>query len=217
MSSSVNLLGMPSEIVLEIFLNMSVEEILQRCRTSTFFNAICEDDNFWKIYDREHKIPKLTNSWKESAIASIAYNELTLDKNFLKNMNFLINAKKTGIDHPLPKEILYKIDNYILTLSWNVENIFTKEDKQKLQQQTPLLPVTNMHSLLDVSYGIVYERKIQFTPAEFMRIKCFFFRPKLVGYTPTYSASEYLLIVDLKQLIQEIIFQIASTVYLLHQ
>jgi hypothetical protein len=50
----MSLNSLPSETLFNILLNLSLEDIQEKCRVNTQFNIICNDEVFWKEYLRIH-------------------------------------------------------------------------------------------------------------------------------------------------------------------
>jgi hypothetical protein len=44
----LQLQALPIEILLDIFLHVTIFDTGRLCQTSTFFAALCSDDSFWK-------------------------------------------------------------------------------------------------------------------------------------------------------------------------
>jgi len=198
MSSTANLLTMPPEMVLEIFLNMSAEEILQRCRTSTFFNSICNDPHFWKLYAREHGIPLTESTWKASVIDAYKYEQTTLNDISLYHIEHVTGNK-------LPSKFLYKIQDDDLTFVWNVGNVFTEKQKQELEKHNgSMFSSINNINFGEEAYGLTYERQVHVTSEGKLTIECFFFRTKTF-YKPKYSINHFLRKTKITRLFDQIV------------
>jgi len=59
----------PKDVTVEILLNLSVKEILQKCRVSRQYDVVCQDDRFWKRYAQERmglkEKPEMVKTWKD--------------------------------------------------------------------------------------------------------------------------------------------------------
>jgi len=116
--SSIDLLSLPPEIVFQIIMSLSVDEILQKCRTSVFFNDICNNEFFWKEYARKHKIP----------LKSISSKASVRETAFIKK-KITSRYERSFVENGIPNEIHYRIDGDSLsikfTLTENIPRIFT--------------------------------------------------------------------------------------------
>jgi hypothetical protein len=115
----MSLLELPPEMVTQILLSLPIEEILDKCRTSRFFNDICNSEQFWHAYAKEHHIPKTLNTWKDSVLVAI-------------DVSFVADQKAPGryffhisiLDHGRMTKVMFKINSVALeeTLKQIVEN-----------------------------------------------------------------------------------------------
>jgi len=59
----------PKDTTVEILLNLSVKEILQKCRINKQYESICQDDRFWRRYAQEKmrlkEKPEMVETWKD--------------------------------------------------------------------------------------------------------------------------------------------------------
>jgi len=76
--SELNLLDLEPEVVWEILLLLPAEEILSKCRTSTFFREICNSEDFWRAYSKGRNIRKSHMTWKRSARNPKLYMDMTI-------------------------------------------------------------------------------------------------------------------------------------------
>jgi len=72
-------MALPPEILQETLLNLSVKEILRKCRVSRQYNDFCQDDQFWKRYARERMglKGKAVRTWKELVLIRTRMSEYT--------------------------------------------------------------------------------------------------------------------------------------------
>lgn len=65
--TTISLLDLPNELIFEVLLSLPLEEIIDKCRTSTFVNNFCKEDYFWELYSKRMKLPqkKGPGTWKE--------------------------------------------------------------------------------------------------------------------------------------------------------
>jgi len=108
--STISPVNLPPEIVFDILMTLPVDDILQRCRTSKFFNDICNNEYFWKMYAQSRDIPLTKQKWKESVA------DVTFIKKHITPRN---NSEKILFNSfGLPKEIFYRIDDNVLVIKF---------------------------------------------------------------------------------------------------
>jgi len=101
---------LPPETVQEILMSLSVKDILRNCRTSTFFNAICNSEDFWHAYAHERGMTKLQgHTWKES-VTKFKTATVPVD---------LIEEKDHFIQKGFSNKIRYSVGDDNIILSWN--------------------------------------------------------------------------------------------------
>ena len=122
MSSELNLLELEPEVVWEILLLLPAEEILSKCRTSTFFNEICNSEDFWKAYSKRRNIQKNYSTWKRSA----------------QSPKTSMSVKDTGamrayfVTNQFSNQITYHRFGNKLTVLWNTGVPLSENSIQKL-------------------------------------------------------------------------------------
>jgi len=88
---TLNLLDLPAENVFHILLQLPVDVIVTRCRTSGFFQEICDSESFWLKYAKEHVIHKTHSTWRSSVEATVIGRELTVRIRGKANMYDVLN------------------------------------------------------------------------------------------------------------------------------
>src|SRR5689334_13482085 len=92
--------SLPNDVLLEFFLNMSLDQINSYCRVNWKLNLLCNNDTFWKIkYERDYGIVNYpVANWKEKYLN---YGKLLLyDSDVNNSISKKIFAKKMSTIYP---------------------------------------------------------------------------------------------------------------------
>lgn len=114
-SSSVGLSKLPFDVMANILLPLTYEEILTKCKTNKEFNSLCNSEEFWKRYaqDRGYKKTKNNQTWKEV----VEYEQI-------------IKSKYGGSYDPRNSTFIYRSPYSIQN---NIK--LTKQEKEKIADQ----------------------------------------------------------------------------------
>nr|QBK93967.1 MAG: F-box-like protein [Pithovirus LCPAC406] len=82
--------NLPPDVIQEIFLDLSVEEIMKLCRSSIAFNIVCERESFWqtKVWTDFGIEKKYWDTWRKTAENLFKIKMINLNKKWINGMTY---------------------------------------------------------------------------------------------------------------------------------
>nr|QBK92482.1 MAG: F-box-like protein [Pithovirus LCPAC401] len=82
--------NLPPDVIQEIFLDLSVEEIMKLCRSSIAFNTVCERESFWqtKVWTDFGIEKKYSSTWRKTAENLFKMKMINLNKKWVNGMTY---------------------------------------------------------------------------------------------------------------------------------
>nr|QBK93968.1 MAG: F-box-like protein [Pithovirus LCPAC406] len=82
--------NLPPDVIQEIFLDLSVEEIMKLCRSNVAFNIVCERESFWqtKVWTDFGIEKKYWDTWRKTAENLFKMKMINLNKKWINGMTY---------------------------------------------------------------------------------------------------------------------------------
>nr|QBK92481.1 MAG: F-box-like protein [Pithovirus LCPAC401] len=82
--------NLPPDVIQEIFLDLSVEEIMKLCRSNVAFNIVCERESFWqtKVWTDFGIEKKYWDTWRKTAENLFKIKMINLNKKWVNGMTY---------------------------------------------------------------------------------------------------------------------------------
>ena len=110
-AATIDLTQLPTEVVFDILITLSINDILERCRTSKFFNDICSNEVFWRAYARHHGVPLKEGTSARQSVSDVAF----IRKQIPARND---EEKQIFIHKGIPNKIQYKIEGTVLRITF---------------------------------------------------------------------------------------------------
>ncbi len=133
-SSPQTIEKLPLDMLREIFLKLSFEDIIRSCQISKRFNVLCQDDNLWKILTKRdfNKSVKL-------------YKNLSWKENYL-----LFKPKIVYVVKEVSESTTYPVDNYTI-----IHGVYSNKKNVRDAIETVLIKSLKSYEELDPHSDIV--------------------------------------------------------------
>lgn len=149
-------MNLPSEVLLDIFLNLPLKEVLKNCKLNKRANILCNTDEFWRRYLRKHyyvdKIPinsnpkqlaieiqtALNQMWSRGWIPTFrypsAYMALNGIDNLIGNYHYYDNNFVTVRFNDKRDKIIEEIIGLNFTINPIINNLNSEEGKKEYER-----------------------------------------------------------------------------------
>ena len=153
--------NLPPDVIQEIFLDLSVEEIMKLCRSNIAFNIVCGRESLWqtKVWIDFGIEKKYWDTWRKTAENLFKMNMINLNKKWINGMTYREIIDKIANRTEFEAEEKFNI-NRIMINGDRIMGKYTDNDLRDLIMELGEIPMLHSKQLLTDQLEVILNIKI---------------------------------------------------------